>query len=114
MKLVNQFISILSAAILTAASASTLLAELPDPDGKPADIGKPVKVFIIMGQSNTLEMGKVKGDKEGSLEYAVKKEKLYPFMVDEAGAWTKRMFAMFTRRAAAVLAAAVACVVMIG
>ena len=91
MKLVNQFISILSAAILTAASASTLLAELPDPDGKPADMGKPVKVFIIMGQSNTLEMGKVKGDKEGSLEYAVQKEKLYPFMVDEAGAWTKRM-----------------------
>ena len=39
MKLVNQFISILSAAILTAASASTLLAELPDPDGKPADMG---------------------------------------------------------------------------
>ena len=91
MKLVNQLISILSAAILTAASASTLLAELPDPDGKPADMGKPVKVFIIMGQSNTLEMGKVKGDKEGSLEYAVQKEKLYPFMVDEAGAWTKRM-----------------------
>ena len=80
MKLVNQFISMLLAAILTAASASTLLAELPDPDGKPADMGKPVKVFIIMGQSNTLEMGKVKGDKEGSLEYAVQKEKLYPFM----------------------------------
>ena len=54
-------------------------------------MGKPVKVFIIMGQSNTLEMGKVKGDKEGSLEYAVQKEKLYPFMVDAAGAWTKRM-----------------------
>ncbi|MCP4849358.1 MAG: sialate O-acetylesterase [Verrucomicrobiaceae bacterium] len=51
---------------------------------------KKVKVFIIMGQSNTLEMGKVKGDKEGTLEYAVKTEKLYPFMVDDAGNWTKR------------------------
>ena len=51
---------------------------------------KKVKVFIIMGQSNTLEMGKVKGDKEGSLEYAVKNENLYPFMVDDAGNWTKR------------------------
>ncbi len=63
---------------------------LPDPDGKPADMTKKVKVFIIMGQSNTLEMGKVKGDKEGSLEYAVKTEKLYPFMVDDAGNWTVR------------------------
>lgn len=64
---------------------------LPDPDGKPADMSKPVQVFIIMGQSNTLEMGKVKGDKEGSLEYAVKEEKLYPYMVDAAGVWTSRM-----------------------
>ena len=64
--------------------------QLPDPDGKPADMTKKVKVFIIMGQSNTLEMGKVKGDKEGSLEYAVNEEGLYPFMVDEAGKWTTR------------------------
>ncbi len=63
---------------------------LPDPDGKPADMTKKVKVFIIMGQSNTLEMGKVKGDKEGTLEYATKTEKLYPYMVDDAGKWTVR------------------------
>ena len=54
-------------------------------------MSKPVQVFIIMGQSNTLEMGRVKGDKEGSLEYAVKNEKLYPFMVDDSGNWSKRM-----------------------
>lgn len=64
---------------------------LPDPDGKPADMTKKVKVFIIMGQSNTLEMGKVQGDKEGSLEFAVKNEELYPFMIDAGGNWTKRM-----------------------
>ena len=58
------------------------LSAKSDPDGKPADMSKPVQVFIIMGQSNTLEMGRVKGDKEGSLEYAVKNENLYPFMVD--------------------------------
>lgn len=63
---------------------------LPDPDGQPADMTKKVKVFIIMGQSNTLEMGKVKGDKEGTLEYATKIEKLYPFLVDDAGNWTVR------------------------
>lgn len=64
--------------------------QLPDPDGKPADLTKKVKVFIIMGQSNTLEMGNVKGDKEGSLEYATKTESLYPFMVDDSGNWTVR------------------------
>jgi hypothetical protein len=56
-------------------------ADLPDPDGKPADMSKPVKVFLIMGQSNTLEMGKVTpniGD-------------LYPFLVDDAGKNTVRM-----------------------
>ena len=63
---------------------------LPDPDGKPADVSKPIQVFIIMGQSNTLEFGKVKGDKEGSLEHAVRKENLYPFMVDDGGNWTTR------------------------
>ena len=62
-----------------------------DPDGKSADMSKAVQVFIIMGQSNTLEMGKVKGEKEGSLEYAVQKENLYSFMIDESGNWIKRM-----------------------
>ena len=49
-----------------------------------------VKIFIIMGQSNTLEMGRVKGDKEGTLEHAIKNEQLYSFMVDDAGNWTTR------------------------
>jgi len=71
-------------------AATDVQGQLPDPDGKPADMSKPVKVFIVLGQSNTLEMGKVKGDKEGSLEYAVKSENLYPFMVDDAGSWTTR------------------------
>ncbi|MDB4438402.1 sialate O-acetylesterase [bacterium] len=65
-------------------------AELPDPDGKPADMSKPVKVYILMGQSNMLGFGKVDGDKEGSLESAVKKENLYPYLVDDAGNWTER------------------------
>lgn len=49
-----------------------------------------VKVFLIMGQSNTLEMGQVKGDREGSLEHAVRVEGLYPFLVDDTGDWTIR------------------------
>lgn len=78
---------ILSSPTVRAADA----AALPDPDGKPADMSKPVKVFILMGQSNMLGAGKVSGpDKKGSLENATKKESLYPFLVDDAGAWTER------------------------
>jgi hypothetical protein len=68
---------------------------LPRPDGKPADLSKPVKVFILMGQSNMLEMGNVAGDKDGTLEYAVKKEGLYPFLVDGEGKWTTRQDVRF-------------------
>lgn len=64
--------------------------DLPRPDGKSADVSKPVKVFILMGQSNMLEQGNVTGDKDGSLEHAVQKESLYPFLIDDAGKWTTR------------------------
>lgn len=63
---------------------------LPRPDGKPADLTQTVKVFILMGQSNMLEMGNVPGDKDGTLEYAVKKEGLYPFLINDDGKWTTR------------------------
>jgi len=62
---------------------------LPDPDGKPADMSKPVQVYILMGQSNMLNFGKVKGG-DGSLEHAVKEKGLYPYLVDEEGNWTER------------------------
>ena len=63
---------------------------LPDPDGKSADMTKPVQVYILMGQSNMLNFGKIKGDKEGTLENAVKNKKLYPYLIDEEGNWTTR------------------------
>lgn len=56
---------------------------LPDPDGKEADMSKPVQVYILMGQSNMLGFGKpatLKG---------IAAEK-YPYLVDEAGEWTVR------------------------
>ena len=46
-------------------------------DGKPADMTKPVQVFILLGQSNMVGLGKVKGP-DGSLEFAVKEKKKYP------------------------------------
>ena len=63
---------------------------LPDPDGKPADMSKPVQVYILMGQSNMLNFGKVNGDKEGTLEHAVKNKNLYPYLIDADGNWTTR------------------------
>lgn len=72
------------------ATSSLWAADLPDPDGKPADMSKPVQVFLILGQSNAVGLGSVAGDKPGTLETAVKTEKLYPFLVDDAGNWTER------------------------
>ena len=79
------------AAVLTAAFSIPAIAadKRPDPDGKPADMTEPVQVFILMGQSNMLGFGKIKGD-DGSLEHAVKEKKLYPYLVDDAGNWTER------------------------
>jgi len=64
--------------------------QLPDPDGKPADLSKPVQVYILLGQSNMLGFGRVAGDKDGTLEHAIKTKKLYPYLVDDAGKWTER------------------------
>jgi len=58
---------------------------LPRPDGKDADMSKPVQVYILMGQSNMLNMGKVKG-----LEVSCKEKKLYPYLIDDSGTWTTR------------------------
>ena len=78
-----------------AAAAITLLAlpalaadvpdPLPDPDGKPADMSKPVQVYILMGQSNMLAFGDLK-----KLTAAVKEKKKYQYLVDDAGNWIER------------------------
>jgi hypothetical protein len=72
------------------AGAAGVPDRLPDPDGKPADHDKPVKVFILLGQSNMLGFGRVgPKDKQGTLTHLVKKGK-YPHLVDEEGNWTQR------------------------
>jgi hypothetical protein len=79
------------AALLMVAPALPALAQdtLPDPDGKPADMRKPVQVYILLGQSNMLGFGKIKGE-DGTLEHAVKEKSLYPYLVDDQGGWTVR------------------------
>ena len=46
--------SLLATMCLGMTSFSNAESKLPDPDGKPADMSKPVQVYILMGQSNML------------------------------------------------------------
>lgn len=71
-------------------------AAAPAADGKSVDLSKPVKVFILMGQSNMVGLGKIKGG-EGSLENAVKEKKKYPYLVDETGNWIERQDVRYVR-----------------
>lgn len=57
--------------------------ELPDPDGEEADMTKPVQVYILLGQSNMLGFGNPDALKDIAAEK-------YPYLVDDAGAWTVR------------------------
>jgi len=88
----SRFAGVVSLCLGLAVSLSAAAeAPLPDPDGQPADMTKPVQVFILMGQSNMLGAGRIAGtDKEGTLEHATKTAGLYPYLLDETGAWTTR------------------------
>ena len=85
-----------AAAAFTLNSTAADAPAIPKPDGKPADMTKPVQVFILMGQSNMVGLGKV-GGPDGSLEFAVKQKKKYPFLVDESGNWAERKDVRFAR-----------------
>ena len=51
------------AAGLSIHAAANVPAQLPDPDGEPGDAAKPVKVYILAGQSNMVGMGEIGGAK---------------------------------------------------
>lgn len=65
-------------------------------DGQAADLAKPVQVFILLGQSNMVGLGKIKGG-EGSLENAVKTKGKYSYLVDDSGSWIERKDLRFVR-----------------
>ena len=83
--------TVISLAAATAADqpAASPLPTPAKPDGKEADMSKPVQVFILMGQSNMLGKGRITGG-EGSLENAVKNKGKYSYLVDDAGNWSVR------------------------
>lgn len=50
----------------------------------------PVKVYILMGQSNMVGSGTVSGNTDGTLEYAVHTKGLYPYLSDGGSGWSTR------------------------
>ena len=69
-----------------ALTAAALSAEPPKPTT--GDTGK-ARVFILMGQSNMVGLGKIAGP-DGSLEFATREKKKYPYLLDATGGWTQR------------------------
>ena len=94
-------IALTAVALSPFATVSAAAPEIPKPDGKPADMTKKVKVFILLGQSNMVGLGRInagdKGKPEGSLEHAVKTKVKYPYLVDDAGNWSVRKDVRFVR-----------------
>lgn len=74
---------------LDPADAPDVPYPLPDPDGSTGATDKPVKVFIMSGQSNTVGIGYVNGG-AGSLTTIAKQENRFPNLVDASNEWTER------------------------
>lgn len=71
----------------------TPLVPYPLPDPVPTDLGdanKPVKVYIMAGQSNTVGIGYVGGTEPGSLDSMTQRENKFPNFIDESGDYTRR------------------------
>ncbi len=76
-------IGFLSSSSSRAGKVEELPEVWPDPDGKAADMSKPVQVYILLGQSNMLGFGKPQ------VLQGIAAEK-YPYLVDDVGEWTIR------------------------
>ena len=94
-------LTIVAVALSSTATFAAADQSIPKHDGKPADMTKPVQVFILLGQSNMVGLGRIeageKGKPEGSLEHAVKSKMKYPYLVDDSGAWAERKDVRFVR-----------------
>lgn len=84
---------------LLSGSAATLLAlsvlpveaeDIEKWNGESANMDKTVQVFILLGQSNMVGAGHVKGEKDGTLTNAVKNKGKYSYLVKEDGSWLQR------------------------
>jgi hypothetical protein len=60
MKITHSFVAAM-AAVVVQANAAPIPLHLSRPDGEPGDADKPVKVYILAGQSNMVGMGDISG-----------------------------------------------------
>ena len=60
-QIVLKIMAVLIVCLAFNVAAKDVPAQLPDPDGKPPDVKKPLKVYILSGQSNMVGMGKIAG-----------------------------------------------------
>jgi alpha-galactosidase len=63
---------------------------LPAPDASPGVSNKPVKVYILSGQSNMVGFGQIAGTGPGTLQTITGKEKKFPNLFASGGGWTTR------------------------
>ncbi|MEM7390786.1 MAG: hypothetical protein AAF492_00440 [Verrucomicrobiota bacterium] len=63
---------------------------LPRSNGGNANSKKPVKVFILSGQSNMVGFGRRDGSGPGTLDTMVKVDKRFPHLLDDNGHWIAR------------------------
>ncbi len=72
------------------ASGQEAREELPSPDDKPGAVGKPIQVFILMGQSNMVGMGDLGPEAtQGTLLHLTNTAKKYPWLRN-GDTWTQR------------------------
>lgn len=89
----RRLICIVTAMAAVAMVSHSALARHPKHDQKAdndpvAKVSGPVQVFLGLGQSNMWGMGHIAPlSFKGSLERAVQKDHLYPFLVDNSGQW---------------------------
>tara|TARA_B110000908_G_scaffold86704_1_gene103568 strand:+ start:229 stop:3081 length:2853 start_codon:yes stop_codon:yes gene_type:complete len=63
---------------------------LPAPDTSAGDTNKPIKVYIMSGQSNMVAFGRVAGLAQGTLEHMTTQQNKFPNLIDGNGAWKPR------------------------
>ena len=68
---------------------------LPDPDSSTGTGTKPVKVFILSGQSNMVGFGRVAGTENDTLQTLTQTEKKFPNLITSTNAWTVRQDVLY-------------------
>ena len=79
----------------SAAQTSPVPYPLPDPDASTGVSNKPVKVYIMAGQSNTVGIGQVNGTTPGTLDTIVRRENKFPNLIDAGNNWLPRQDVLY-------------------